>query len=134
LIALVNHDTQGDDLESEGSFDTKRHRRTRDGSLDEHRHHQSVPGQVLVLVRARRASAELPLLMRAGLGLALLGAVVDIGYHFATDASGMGHGSIAFIGHTVTLAGMVVTMLGLLGAALKRRPVEAKPRQKGDSR
>jgi hypothetical protein len=87
-----------------------------------------------VLVRARRAFAELPLLMRAGLGLALLGAVVDIGYHLGTDTPGMGHGSIAFIGHTVTLVGMVVTMLGLIGAAFKHRPVEAKPTKKGESR
>lgn len=87
-----------------------------------------------MLVRARRAFAELPLLMRAGLGLAFLGAVVDIAYHLATDAPGMGHGSIPFIGHAMTLTGMVVTMLGLIGAALKRRPVEAKPIEKGESR
>ena len=87
-----------------------------------------------MLVRARRAFAGLPLLMRAGLGLVLLGAVVDVGYHLATDAPGMGHGSIAFIGHTVTLAGMAVTMLGLIGAALKRRPAQAKPTLKGESR
>ena len=72
--------------------------------------------------------------MRAGFGLAAIGALVDIGYHVATDAPGMGHGSIAFMGHTVTLVGMVVTMLGLIGAALKRRPVEAKPTRKGESR
>ena len=87
-----------------------------------------------MLVRARRFLAELPLLMRAGLGLAVIGAAVDIGYHLSTDAPGMGHGSIAFIGHTVTLAGMVVTMIGLVGAALKRRPVEAKPAKKGETR
>jgi hypothetical protein len=87
-----------------------------------------------VLARARRVFVELPLLMRAGLGLALLGAVVDIGYHLGTDAAGMGHGSVAFMGHTVTLIGMVVTMLGLIGAAFKRRPVEAKPTKKGQSR
>jgi len=69
--------------------------------------------------------------MRAGLGLAVMGAVIDLGYHLGTDAHGMGHGPVAFIGHTVTLIGMVVTMLGLLGAAFKRRPTEAKPTQKG---
>ena len=87
-----------------------------------------------MLILARRALAELPVLMRAGLGLALLGAVVDIGHHLAADASRMGHGSIAFIGHAVTLAGMLVTMLGLIGAALKRRPVEAKSTKKGQNR
>jgi hypothetical protein len=87
-----------------------------------------------VLARAHRVFVELPLLMRAGLGLAVLGAVVDVGYHLVTDAPGMGHGSVAFIGHTVTLIGMVVTMLGLIGAALTRRPTEAKPTQKGHDR
>lgn len=84
--------------------------------------------------RARRVFIELPLLMRAGLGLAVLGAMVDVGYHLGTDAHGMGHGRVAFIGHTVTLIGMVITMLGLIGAALKRRPTEAKPTQKGHDR
>ena len=87
-----------------------------------------------MLARARRVFLELPLLMRAGLGLAVLGAVIDIGYHLATEAPGMGHGSVAFMGHTVTLLGMVVTMLGLAGAARKRRPAEANPRQKGEGR
>ena len=87
-----------------------------------------------MLARVRRAFADLPLLMRAGLGLAVLGALVDIGHHLATDAPGIGHGSVAFIGHTVTLAGMVATMLGLIGAALRRRPDEAQPIRKGESR
>jgi hypothetical protein len=72
--------------------------------------------------------------MGAGLGLAVLGAAIDIGYHVGTGTSGMGHGSIAFLGHTVTLAGMVVTMIGLAGAALNRRPLEATPIEKGESR
>ena len=87
-----------------------------------------------MLARARRAFAELPLLMRAGLALMAIGALVDIGYHVGTDAPGLGHGPIAFIGHTMTLFGMVITMLGLMGAAFKRRPAEAKPMQKGESR
>ena len=86
-----------------------------------------------MLARARRVFVELPLLMRVGLGLAVLGAVVDVGYHLVTDVPGMGHGSVAFIGHTTTLIGMVVTMLGLFGAAFKRRPEEAKPTKKGES-
>jgi hypothetical protein len=115
-MTLVKRETQGDDRDIENPFIT------------------AVPGQVLVFARARRVLEELPRLMRAGLGLAALGAVIDIGYHVGTQAPGMGHGSIAFIGHTVTLFGMVVTMLGLVGAALKRRPVEARPTQKGESR
>jgi hypothetical protein len=72
--------------------------------------------------------------MRAGLGLAVLGAVVDVGYHLVTDTPGMGDGSVAFLGHTMTLAGMIATMLGLIGAALKRRPIEVKPTTKGSIR
>ena len=87
-----------------------------------------------MLARTRRVFTELPLLMRGGLGLAAIGALVDIGYHVWTDAPGMGHGSIAFIGHTVTLLGMVITMLGLVGAAFTRPHIETKPTQKGESR
>ena len=87
-----------------------------------------------MLSRTHRVIVELPLLMRAGLGLALLGAVVDIGYHLVTNAPGLGHGSVAFIGHSTTLVGMVVTMFGLFGAAFKRRPIEAKATKKGASR
>jgi hypothetical protein len=87
-----------------------------------------------VLARAARVFTDLPPLMRVGLGLAVLGAAVDVSYHVWTDVPGLGHGSVAFIGHTVTLIGMVVTMLGLLGAALKRRSLEANPTKKGESR
>ncbi|HJR44732.1 MAG TPA: hypothetical protein VJ927_03950 [Actinomycetota bacterium] len=72
--------------------------------------------------------------MRAGLGLAVLGAAIDIGYHLATDAAGTGHGPVAITGHLVTLVGMVATMFGLLGAALKRRPVRATSPTKGPHR
>ena len=92
------------------------------------------PGQVLALAATRRAIRSLPPLMRVGLSLAALGAVVDIGYHLATQAPGMGHGPVAFAGHLITLLGMVVTMLGLFGAAYKRRPIEAKPTTKGQQR
>ena len=87
-----------------------------------------------MLAAIRRAIRSLPPLMRAGLSLAAFGAVVDIGYHLATDAPGMGHGPVAFAGHLITLLGMVVTMLGLFGAAFKRRPEEAIPTTKGQQR
>lgn len=93
-----------------------------------------VPRQVLVLATARRVFGELPRLMRAGLFLAALGAVVDIAYHLGTEAPGMGHGPVAFAGHLITLTGMVVTMLGLFGAAFKRRPLEAKSTTRGQQR
>ena len=69
-----------------------------------------------------------------GLAITVLGAVVDVGYHLGTNAPGTAHSPIAFTGHLVTLVGMVVTMLGLIGAALKRRTAEAKPTQKGHDR
>lgn len=69
--------------------------------------------------------------MRTGLGLTALGALIDLGYHLVTEAPGMGHGSVAMTGHLTTLVGMVVTMLGLVGTALKRRPIEAQPTTKG---
>ena len=72
--------------------------------------------------------------MQGGLILAALGAVIDIAYHLGTGAPGMGHGPVAFTGHIVTLVGMVITMVGLFGAAWKRRPLEAKPPMKGRAR
>ena len=63
-----------------------------------------------------------------------LAAVIDVAYHVITDAPGAGHGPVALTGHLVTLVGMVVTMFGLLGAALKRRPVQACPTTKGQTR
>ena len=81
--------------------------------------------------RIRGLIAELPHLMRVGLGLAGLGVAIDIGYHLVTDAPGMGHGSVAFVGHLTTLVGMVVTMIGLFGAAFKGRDIEAQPPTKG---
>ena len=79
----------------------------------------------------RRLVTGLPRLMRVGLAGAALGAMIDVGYHLVTAAPGMGHGSVAFTGHATTLAGMVITMLGLFRAAFKRRPLEAQPPTKG---
>ena len=81
--------------------------------------------------RIRRLVTGLPRLMRVGLAGAALGAMIDLGYHLMTDAPGMGHGSVAFVGHLTTLVGMVVTMIGLAGTAFKRRPLEAQPTTKG---
>ena len=72
--------------------------------------------------------------MKVGLALVCLGAVIDVAYHLVTDTPGAGHGPVAFTGHLVTLVGMVVTMFGLLGAAFKHRPVEARPTTKGQIR
>ena len=87
-----------------------------------------------MLAGVRRTWHSLPRLMRVGLVLATVGAAIDVGYHFASGVPGMGHSSTAMTGHLVTLIGMVVTMLGLIGAALKRRPARAKTISKGRSR
>ena len=84
-----------------------------------------------MIPRARRAFEALPLLMRTGLSLAALGGAIDLVYHLGSDAPGAGHGTVAFVGHLVTLVGMVVTMLGLFGAAYRRRPLEARHTTKG---
>ena len=81
-----------------------------------------------------RAIARLPRLMRAGLGLAVAGGAIDVIYHLAAGPAGAGHGPVAFTGHVVTLAGMVITMLGLLSVALKRRPAPIRTTTKGDIR
>jgi hypothetical protein len=77
--------------------------------------------------RVRRILSELPRSMRVGLTLAAFGAAIDLGYHLLSDAPGMGDGSVALTGHLTTLAGMVITMLGLVAAAFKRRPLETQP-------
>ena len=82
----------------------------------------------------RRTFRTLPWLMRAGLALASLGAAIDIVYHLGAGTRGAGHGAVAFTGHVVTLIGMVITMLGLLGAAFMRRPINSVTKSKGENR
>ena len=87
-----------------------------------------------MLTGTRRTFRSLPPLMRVGLILATLGAAIDIGYHVGAGAAGAGHSAIAFTGHFVTLIGMVTTMVGLIGAALVRRPVKSATQSKGEDR
>jgi hypothetical protein len=86
-----------------------------------------------VLGRARHAFGDLPRTMRVGLGIAVLGAAMDIAYHLGTTAP-TGHGAIAFIGHLVTLIGMTVTMAGLIATAFRGRRSRASELQKGVAR
>jgi hypothetical protein len=85
-----------------------------------------------VLARVRRTWRDLPMLMQVGLAIAALGGAIDIGYHLLSNAAGAGHSPVAFTGHLVTLIGMVITLFGLFGAALRRRPLEAKTPRKGE--
>ncbi|MGH2789044.1 MAG: hypothetical protein ACRDJV_14245 [Actinomycetota bacterium] len=86
-----------------------------------------------VLGKARHAFADLPRIMRLGLGIAVLGAAMDIAYHLSTNAP-TGHGAIAFIGHLGTLIGMIVTMAGLIATAFKGSRSRANQLQKGVAR
>ena len=69
---------------------------------------------------------RLPRTMSIGLAIAVVGGAIDVGYHLVAHSPGTGHGPVAFAGHAVTLAGMVVTMIGLLSVAF-RRSAEATP-------
>lgn len=82
--------------------------------------------------RLGRSVARLPRMMRAGLALAVLSAAIDLAYHFISESPGAGHGPVVFTGHLVTLVGVVVTLIGLFGAALRRRPRETKPTTEGE--
>jgi hypothetical protein len=87
----------------------------------------------LVLDRALETLHDLPHMMRVGLGITALGAVIDITYHVSSKAP-MGHGAIAFIGHLVTLVGMVVTMAGVIAAAYMHRSSRTRGTGKGVAR
>ncbi len=63
---------------------------------------------------------SLPPLVRAGFVIVLLGGVVDTTYHLAPHARGlMAWAGLA--GHLVTLAGMVVAVVGVVGVGLRHR-------------
>ena len=63
---------------------------------------------------------SLPPLVRAGFVIVLLGAVVDTTYHLAPHRgdvmawAGLG-------GHLITMAGMVVAIVGVVGVGLRNR-------------
>ena len=63
---------------------------------------------------------SLPPLVRAGFVLVLLGGVVDTTYHLAPQREGvMAWAGLA--GHLVTLAGMAVAVVGVIGVGLRHR-------------
>ena len=63
---------------------------------------------------------SLPPLVRSGFVLVLLGGVVDTMYHLAPHRTGvMAWAGLA--GHLVTLAGMVVAVVGVAGVGLRHR-------------
>ena len=63
---------------------------------------------------------SLPPLVRAGFVIVLLGGVVDTTYHLAPHRTGvMAWAGLA--GHLVTLAGMVVAVVGVAGVGLRHR-------------
>ena len=63
---------------------------------------------------------SLPPVVRAGFVIVLLGGVVDTTYHLAPQRVGvMAWAGLA--GHLVTLAGMVVAVVGVIGVGLRHR-------------
>ena len=63
---------------------------------------------------------SLPPLVRAGFVIVLVGGVVDTTYHLAPHRTGvMAWAGLA--GHLVTLAGMVVAVVGVAGVGLRHR-------------
>ena len=63
---------------------------------------------------------SLPPLVRAGFAIVLLGGVIDTTYHLAPQREGaMAWAGLA--GHLVTLAGMVVAVVGIVGVGLRSR-------------
>ena len=63
---------------------------------------------------------SLPPLVRAGFVIVLLGAVVDTTYHLAPHRTGV-MAWTGLGGHLVTMAGMVVAVVGVVGVGLRNR-------------
>ncbi len=79
----------------------------------------STPGHRLLLVWF-----SLPFLMKAGLIVTAGGFAIDLLYHLSTGT----HGSLqtpccgpGFIGHVITLAGMVITFAGIFTPLMRRK-------------
>lgn len=84
-----------------------------------------------MLGRVRTAYTALPVPMRVGTALLVSGVLVDIAYHLSIQGHASSHHAIAGFGHFITLAGMVVTMLGLVAFARKRSSRRNTNRLKG---
>ena len=68
----------------------------------------------------RSVSRTLPPLVLAGFVIVLVGAVVDTTYHLAPHRAGpMAWAGLG--GHLVTMAGMVVTLVGVAAVGLRHR-------------
>jgi hypothetical protein len=81
------------------------------------------------LLRALWPSVSL--VTRLGLGLAAVGVLADVIHHvFTHDLHAVEALNIGAIGHILTLAGMVLAMSGVIGAAAASR--RRHPRQKGE--
>ena len=63
---------------------------------------------------------SLPPTVRAGFFIVLLGGVVDTTYHLAPHRTGV-MAWAGLSGHLVTLAGMVVAVVGVVGVGLRHR-------------
>ncbi len=70
--------------------------------------------------------AELPRLMRVGLVVFMIGAVLDLLYHVApefwSNDLSMFLGRQGYVGHIVTLAGMLLILIGVFAARRTHSP------------
>jgi hypothetical protein len=65
-----------------------------------------------------REFTELPSLVRFGFVVVVAGGVIDLGYHLLLAGSGGGVDRVGYAGHLVTLAGMLVSMVGVFRTAV----------------
>jgi hypothetical protein len=70
----------------------------------------------------RRAGEPLPMLVNLGLTLLIVGLAVDIGSHVLAGGAGVS----AALGHMLTLAGMVLALIGVLQVAFRSKPHQQK--------
>jgi hypothetical protein len=64
--------------------------------------------------------STLPVVVRRGFVVVAAGAVVDTAYHVLPRRPGLGAWA-GLAGHLITLVGMVIVMVGVLGVALRNR-------------
>jgi hypothetical protein len=74
---------------------------------------------------------SVPLIGRVGLGVATVGVAADVIHHVFTHDAGVTRVvDIGLLGHVLTLAGMVLALVGVIRAAADSR---RRARQKGGS-
>jgi hypothetical protein len=76
---------------------------------------------------SRWLGEDLPTLVRVGVVMLVLGLAADIASHVIAGGVGIS----AELGHVVTLAGMLLSVIGVLKVALRSKPSEQKGGEDG---